>query len=368
MKRRHLLSLSFCLLAACGAQSDDTALSAPEPLDDVAVLGALDAGASGPKDVHDAAKLDAKDSKGKDAGGAKDVLDVDVAAPEIAETDDVEADLADPDDVADTTEPDLAAPDLALPDLASPDVSVPDVPGPDCGPLPDGKTHVLFLGNSYTYTNDLPGMLVQLAASGGHAIVKDQNTPGGWTLGAAPSAHAVDPVSLGKLAQAGWQVVVLQEQSQIPAIPPYFSSTSLPGGKTLAAKAREASSCVRVVLFQTWGRKDGAKLCAGTDPCFDYKDFGAMQDALTAAYATLAQETTAEIAPVGEAWRLVRKEHPEIELFSGDGSHPAAPGTYLAACVFYARVFGVSPVGLWAPDGMASAGVLQAAAAKVVGM
>ena len=42
---------------------------------------------------------------------------------------------------------------------------------------------VFFVGNSYTFVNDLPGVLAGLAdASRGRRIVTGQYTPGGYTL------------------------------------------------------------------------------------------------------------------------------------------------------------------------------------------
>ena len=41
---------------------------------------------------------------------------------------------------------------------------------------------VLFLGNSYTFYNDLPNMVKQIALSFGDTLHYDQNTPGGATL------------------------------------------------------------------------------------------------------------------------------------------------------------------------------------------
>ena len=37
--------------------------------------------------------------------------------------------------------------------------------------------NVLFLGNSYTYVNDMPQLLVDVTTSVGDVVVKDQNTP-----------------------------------------------------------------------------------------------------------------------------------------------------------------------------------------------
>ena len=74
------------------------------------------------------------------------------------------------------------------------------------------------------------------------------------------------------------------------------------------------------------------------------------------------------MAPVGLAWQQVRREHPEIGLWDPDGSHPSRAGTYLAACVLYATLFGESPEGLsftgHVPGGEARA--LQRTAARTV--
>lgn len=45
---------------------------------------------------------------------------------------------------------------------------------------------VLFIGNSYTYVNDLPGMLGSLAASQGKEITIDSKTNGGYTFQTTP--------------------------------------------------------------------------------------------------------------------------------------------------------------------------------------
>ena len=69
---------------------------------------------------------------------------------------------------------------------------------------------VLFLGNSYTYVNDLPQLLVEVAASVGDNVIKDQNTPGGYTL----EGHSTNVTSLNKIKQGTWDFVAIQEQSQ----------------------------------------------------------------------------------------------------------------------------------------------------------
>jgi hypothetical protein len=74
------------------------------------------------------------------------------------------------------------------------------------------------------------------------------------------------------------------------------------------------------------------------------------------------------MAPVGEAWLIAKRQHPELELWQGDGSHPSEQGSYLAACVFYAAIFRQSPEGLRyiAHLPKETAKVLQTTAADVV--
>jgi hypothetical protein len=55
---------------------------------------------------------------------------------------------------------------------------------------------------------------------------------------------------------------------------------------------------------------------------------------------------SAILSPVGEAWRTARLIKPYVNLWDSDDSHPTLDGSYLTACVFYAKIFNQSPVGL----------------------
>jgi hypothetical protein len=115
------------------------------------------------------------------------------------------------------------------------------------------------------------------------------------------------------------------------------------------------------VLYLTWARRDGL-----ADNGF--ADFGTMQTTITDGYLRIANELDLRVAPVGEAWRLVRGEVPDAPLFAGDGSHPAPAGTYLTACVLYATLFHASPEGLAVAAGVdrTFGARLQALAAAIV--
>jgi hypothetical protein len=222
---------------------------------------------------------------------------------------------------------------------------------------------VLFLGNSYTGVNNLPQMVANVAQSMGDSLIFDSNTPGGYTF----QGHTTNGTSQSKIAQGGWDYVVLQEQSQLPSFPySQFSAQSLPYAITLANQIRAADSCAKPLFYMTWGRKNGDQSnCASNPPVCTY---AGMQHLLRERYLLMGDTTNAEVAPVGAVWREVRANNPSIELYQTDESHPSLEGSYLAACTFYASIFHKSPVGaapaptMFAMDAIA---IQQQAAATV---
>ena len=215
-------------------------------------------------------------------------------------------------------------------------------------------TRVLFVGNSYTSVNDLPATFAALARAGGHATTTSMLAPGG--------AYLADEVGSSEMANrlaTGWDVVVLQEQSQLAAVPRLRSSRVDPAVRSLAGMIR--ASAALPVLFMTWAHRDGW-------PELGLATYEAMQREVDDGYLVMAREIQVPVAPVGYAWWIVHRQAPAIELWQSDGSHPSAAGTYLAACVFYAVIFRQSPEGLAGPDGLSSddARFLQGVAATTV--
>ncbi|MEZ5173239.1 MAG: PKD domain-containing protein [Bacteroidia bacterium] len=211
------------------------------------------------------------------------------------------------------------------------------------------QTKVLWIGNSYIYTNNLPLVFQNLALSGGDTVVFDQNTPGGTTL----SAHCSNSTTLQKIAQPGWDYVIIQAQSQEPSFPPaQVYSQTLPYAQILDSLVHDANPCAKTVFFMTWGRKLGdTQNCANYPPLCTFEG---MTNRLRWGYKQMADTTQSIIAPVGMAWKAVRETNPDLELFSSDNSHPALAGTYLSACVFYNTLFRKTSTGLAYTAGIAA--------------
>lgn len=219
----------------------------------------------------------------------------------------------------------------------------------------------LFLGNSYTYVNDLPGLVEQLALSLGDTLTTGMAAVGGYQLG----NHVGDAASVAAIASQPWDFVVMQEQSQLGALP--FDLTGFEAGAAALTDLIEANDeCTYPVLYMTWGRQNGD---AANCPSFPFMcTYAGMQQALRDNYIAVAVQNDAYAAPVGWAWKHVRDTHPGIALYQADESHPSINGSYLAACVFYCTFFRQSCVGAsftssLPPD---TAAVLQAIASATV--
>jgi hypothetical protein len=192
---------------------------------------------------------------------------------------------------------------------------------------------ILFLGNSYTYTSDLPGKFKSLAEGAGKLLFIDSYTPGGKQL----SQHYVDAASISKINAHQWNYVVLQEQSQMPLINPNATITNAQNIMTDYIKVN--NPCTEVVMYMTWARKEGNSWLTQINYSHDqmatyYEDF----------YEDIWKYTAGRVSAVGKAFHEATRQG--INIYSGDGSHQNADGTYLAACVFYATLYKETPVGL----------------------
>src|SRR4249919_870887 len=208
------------------------------------------------------------------------------------------------------------------------------------GPTP---LRVLFVGNSLTATNDLPGMVAALGKASRFRDVEVRTiAPGGWSLedhwqlGEAPQV----------LASQQWDAIVLQ---QGPSALPESQVNLRTWATRIAAAARERGT--RPALFTVWPES--------------YR-FAVFTDVL-ASYRNAARAARAELFPAGDAWRAAWRRDPKLPLYGPDGFHPSRLGSYLAAVVIYAGLVKASPVGLprlWVSAKRAR--VLQAAAAEAL--
>ncbi|MEI8204984.1 MAG: T9SS type A sorting domain-containing protein [Bacteroidota bacterium] len=197
---------------------------------------------------------------------------------------------------------------------------------------------VLFLGNSYTYVNNLPQLVRDVAFSAGDTVIFDSNSPGGYTL----QGHSSDTTTISKIISGGWDFVVLQEQSQMPSFPLSQVQTDVfPFAYLLDSLINANNPCAETVFYMTWGRKNGdASNCASWPPVCTYQG---MDSLLKLRYCMMANDNHAILSPVGAVFHYIRDNYPSIELYQADESHPSAAGSFAAACCFYTSLFRKNP-------------------------
>lgn len=221
----------------------------------------------------------------------------------------------------------------------------------------------LFIGNSYTYGNGLPEMLQQITISMGDELEVESNAQGGATL----QWHSTSSVSLNLISSRDWDFVILQEQSQRPSFPPAQVAVEVyPFAEILVDSIYSNNVCTKPVFFMTWGYRNGdVNNCQHYPPLCTYEG---QQWRLRQSYVEMAEAHNAWVAPCGMAFKKVRDNHPEIDLYQADNSHPSLFGSYLAACTFYSSLFHKPAFGAYFPTGISEnqANILQNAAWTVV--
>lgn len=207
-----------------------------------------------------------------------------------------------------------------------------------CGPLRAQQSkRVFFVGNSYTSVNDLPRLVADIAQSMDDELVYASNTPGSCTF----ELHCSN-ASMDKICQGGWDFVVLQEQSQLPAFPiEMVEEMVYPFAKRLVDSIYAFNPEGEAMFYMTWGRKNGDTEYGSMYPMMS--TYEGMDSLLYARYMYMAEANDASVCPVSRVWHYLRDNHNEIELYMPDGSHPSMAGSYAAACAFYTMMFGRDP-------------------------
>ena len=208
-------------------------------------------------------------------------------------------------------------------------------------PFSGAELRVLFVGNSLTYDNDLPGMTARLAASVdvppmsvGRVLRGNYSLGDHWQEGAAPDM----------IRQGGWDVVVLQ---QGPSALPESQADLLASTRRFAALATEHGA--RVALLMVW---------PGADRPTAF-------DSVRMSYSNAAEAVGGILVPAGEAWRAAWRRDPTLALYSSDGFHPSVMGSYLAALSLFEQLYGRTPVGVTGGEvDPGKVALLQAAAAE----
>jgi hypothetical protein len=210
-----------------------------------------------------------------------------------------------------------------------------DAPRSAASPLPQSPRKVLFVGDSFTFCNGGLDTHVKQLANANHpprSIVADQATQGGAPLRKLYSLPGIRD----KIRDGGYDVVILQDD-----IPEYKEHSDAPFyeyGRLFDREIRSAGG--KTVLLMAW----------------PYERLNwVSQSEIAQAHRDLGRELGAAVAPVGLAFQRALAERSTLAMLGPDKEHESIHGTYLAANVIYATLFGESPEGLkYCPEGVSA--------------
>lgn len=192
------------------------------------------------------------------------------------------------------------------------------------GPDPSGPQprRILFIGNSFIYTNMLPEMVKALSrAAGADALTVESVTFGGVSL----EDHWVQGLAMDRINAAPWDLVIMQQ------------------GPSSQAEGR-------AVLLDYATRFNPAIRAAGARPGFYmvWPDQSRPQDfdGVRVSYTMAADSLHGMLYPAGESWRAAWRRDPTLALYSPDRLHPTQLGTYLVALTMVGQITGKPIVGM----------------------
>ncbi|MBQ8383251.1 MAG: SGNH/GDSL hydrolase family protein [Clostridia bacterium] len=182
---------------------------------------------------------------------------------------------------------------------------------------------ILFIGNSYTFYNDMPEKIfAPMAEAAGYPCEVTSVTHGGYHLYQFADSENDEGKRLREtITGKHYDAVVLQDHS----IGPIFKRADFEKavGDLMVLLEGQAD---RFVLYATWGRHPDSP---------DLARFGLTTPEMTAklsdAYNEVGARYGIKVAEVGKAFAARRAEHPEDELYNPDLTHPSALGSTVAA-------------------------------------
>jgi hypothetical protein len=170
---------------------------------------------------------------------------------------------------------------------------------------------VLFLGNSHTAFNDVPGLVNSLLRSSGIRATT------GYRIG----GH-LDDLNTPEIRRiiSGGQITHLVLQGQMISMSHKYNY-SIENAVALTQIAN--SSNVKVILFAEWPRRGIAETSY-----------------IEGIYTKIAKRAPATLSPVGRAWDQAVQSGVRVPLWDGDGNHAAPAGSFVAAVALSRSIAG----------------------------
>lgn len=174
--------------------------------------------------------------------------------------------------------------------------------------------HILFIGNSLTYVNDVPNIVREIAELDGVEV--------NVTSVAYPDFSLDDHIANGSLEMLKDQkfdfLIAQQGPSALPESQVLLKQSAIKFSQLCS------SHRIRFGLYGVWPSQARS---------FD-------RDACIDSYASAAEASNALLCPAGLAWKLAWEKDPKLPLYGPDQFHAGIHGSVLAAMTIYAAIQG----------------------------
>lgn len=176
-----------------------------------------------------------------------------------------------------------------------------------------GDLHILFVGNSLTYTNDLPALIKEIGLKDGITITYSSLLFANYSL----EDHWNDGKVQKELQKGIYDMVIAQQgPSALPE-----SQVLLLEYTTRLANVCKQNKC-KLALYMVW---------PSANRSFDF-------DNVIQSYTNAANATQSLLCPAGLAWKNAWNTDSTLPLYSDDDFHPSRMGSALAAITIYASL------------------------------
>ncbi len=189
------------------------------------------------------------------------------------------------------------------------------------------ELNVLFIGNSMTYFNDMPGLFQSICSSKGQNITYTAHTPGGTGF----VDHVNNQNLYDIIRNSAFDIVVMQPGTGESAGASYPTSLTAQRGLTILDSIHTYSPCAKAYIYE---------IPYGVVAQNNYANYFGVQSMIEDSITRIADLMQIPIIPAGECQYAYYQDHQDLLLNNSyNDVHPNYNGSYLVASCMYATIF-----------------------------
>lgn len=191
---------------------------------------------------------------------------------------------------------------------------------------------ILFVGNSYTHMNNMPGIFDRIATLAGQSVIVEKSAKSGASF----QEHSTRADLFEAIKKRKWDYVVLQGFSRELAYSiEQIDTATVPYVSMIKDSILQNNHCTKILFYMTWGYEEGYQVLE------ELNNYEKMADSIARGYTYLGDVFGFPVVPVGMVWKEV-KNNTKIDLYADDRAHPSKNGSFLIASTFYNAIFNTS--------------------------